>query len=67
MCMGATRGLAGLKFSTSPSTFGVLERIVVIRRVRTRIGNKSLIENKGWNFTLSWFVRVLVGLEDPFS
>ena len=67
MCTGVTRGLAGLKFSTSPRRFGALE-IISMNRIEIRVpGSKSLTENEGWNFILSVSVFVLFGFEDPFS
>jgi len=65
--MGVTKGLAGLKFSTSPSTFGLfamINRSNVDKIVR---GVRSLIENLGWNFILSTLVGMFLWLEDPFS
>lgn len=67
MWIGATRGLAGLKFSTSPKMLGVLEVIKIIAIIITMAGIVSFTENKGLNFTLSRFVWIFEGLEEPFS
>jgi len=67
MCTGVTRGLAGLKFSTSPRMFGVFDTIIMNIIEITVAGRRSFTENDGWNFILSVFVFVLFGLEDPFS
>ena len=67
MCTGVTRGLAGLKFSTSPSRFGEFEIINMNRIEITVPGSKSFTENEGWNFILSVSVFVLFWFEDPFS
>jgi hypothetical protein len=56
-----------LKFSTSPSAFGLFEIINVVAAIMKIIGIESFTENRGLNFTLSIFVFVFVGLEDPFS
>jgi len=67
MCTGVTRGFAGLKFSTSPSKFGVFE-IISMNKIEIRVpGNRSFTENEGWNFILSVSVFVLFGFEEPFS
>lgn len=53
------------KFSTSPSRSGFLEiRSIRIIEIHIR-GVRSLIVNVGWNFTLSIWVFVPVGFEDP--
>jgi len=67
MCKGAIKGLAGLKFSASPKRFGEFDTIIIIRIMIIIIVIESLAENSGWNLTLSRFVKVLFGLEDPFS
>jgi len=64
---GATRGLAGLKFSTSPRILGIFEIINIIMIIIVNIGIVSFIENIGLNFTLSKLVIVFVGFEEPFS
>lgn len=47
MCTGVTRGFAGLKFSTSPKMFGVLE-IININRIEIRTpGRRSFTEKEG--------------------
>lgn len=47
MCTGVTRGFAGLKFSTSPNRFGVLE-IINMNTIEMRVpGNRSFTEKKG--------------------
>jgi len=56
MCTGATRGLALLKFSTSPSRFGLFATIMANRIAVNRIGSESFAENIGLNFTLSCWV-----------
>jgi len=67
MCIGATSGLAGEKFSTSPKRFGELDRSSTIIVMITSIGSMSLREYIGLNLILSVFVVVFDGLEDPFS
>jgi len=47
MCTGATSGLAVLKFSTSPSTLGVLDTIIRITIAVAIEGMESLIEYSG--------------------
>lgn len=56
MCRGATSGLAGLKFSTSPNIFGVFEFISIIIVLITAIGIRSFTKNVGLNFILSMFL-----------
>lgn len=56
-----------LKFSTSPRMFGVSEINDIISIEIIIIGSVSLTRNRGLNFTLSEFVAVTEGLEDPFS
>jgi hypothetical protein len=65
--MGAIRGFAVLKFSTSLIKFGLFEMMKIIKIEIRIIGIVSFIENRGLNLTLSLFVGVLDGLEDPFS
>lgn len=67
MCRGATRGLAMLKFSTSPSMLGAFEIKVIIIIIERTVGSRSLIENRGLNFILSLLKFVFEGFEDPFS
>jgi len=67
MCIGATRGFAGEKFSTSPSRFGWLDISIIIIIVVVNIGSVSFREKLGLNLILSMFGFVFVGLEDPFS
>lgn len=67
MCTGVTKGFAGLKFSTSPSKFGVFE-IINMNMIEINVpGKRSFTEKDGWNFILSVSVFVLFGFEDPFS
>lgn len=56
-----------MKFSTSPSMFGIFEFIKIIEIIIINIGIESLIENIGLNLILSVFVIVFSGLDDPFS
>lgn len=44
MCVGAIKGLAVLKFSTSPNLFGKFKTKIKKRIVVTKIGVESLIE-----------------------
>jgi hypothetical protein len=67
MWMGAIRGFAMLKFSTSPRMFGVRERMVRSVAEIVMAGRVSFIMNRGLNFILSLLGRVLDGFEDPFS
>jgi len=67
MCRGAIRGLAGLKFSTSPRIFGMFEVIRIIIIIINNIGMMSFDENIGLNFIFSMAVWEFVGFEDPFS
>lgn len=47
MCTGVTNGFAGLKFSTSPSRFGVFE-IISMNRIEISVpGSRSFTENEG--------------------
>lgn len=59
-------GFAILKFSTSPKIFGKFARVVTNISIVTNIVILSFTENIGWNFILSMFVALWVGLEDPF-
>lgn len=56
MCRGATRGLAGLKFSTSPNMFGMFEFISIMIVLITVIGIMSFTKKVGLNFILSMFL-----------
>jgi len=67
MWIGATKGLAGLKFSTSPNMFGLFDDNKIINSIIIIIGRESFTVKIGLNFTLSKFVWEFVGLEDPFS
>lgn len=67
MWIGATKGLAGLKFSTSPNKFGLLDTSIIMAIIIKIIGIESLMVNIGLNLILSLFVCVFLGLEDPFS
>lgn len=67
MWTGAIRGFATLKFSTSPSKFGLKEIIIIIPTMIRIIGIESFTKNKGLNFTLSVLNLVAVGLVEPFS
>jgi len=67
MWIGVERGLAMLRFSTSPNRSGFFEIIRISAvEIQTR-GRRSLIVNVGWNFTLSIWVFVPVGLEEPLT
>jgi len=67
MWTGATRGLATLKFSTSPKRLGAKDvRVIIIRANKIR-GVVSLIRNKGLNFTLSVLNLRFEGFVEPFS
>jgi len=65
--MGAIRGLATLKFSTSPRMLGVKDVRVIIASIRIIMGRESLVRNRGLNFSLSGLKSVVDGLVDPFS
>ncbi len=67
MCRGATRGLAGLKFSTSPSMLGMFEFMNMKATLIVAIGMRSFTKNMGLNFILSILPWEFTGLEDPFS
>lgn len=67
MWRGATKGLAMLKFSTSPIRLGEFEIRVIIIIVDRIAGRRSLIENRGLNFILSLLNLVFDGFVDPFS
>ena len=56
-----------LKFSTSPRRLGWLEIIIINSVAVRRIGRESFLEKNGLNLILSFFVKVLVGFEDPVS
>jgi hypothetical protein len=65
MCTGVTRGLAGMKFSTSPIRKGLIKVIIIKIKIRTIIPNTSLIEKKGWKGILSKLEFLPRGLLDP--
>jgi hypothetical protein len=67
MCTGVTRGLAGLRFSTSPNMSGLFEISIIIRREIQTIGDRSFILKWGWNLILSGLVDDPVGFDDPVS
>ena len=67
ICTGVDRGLAMFRFSTSPKKFGLFEIIIIIETEIQIRGVRSLIVNDGWNFTLSNWVFVPVGLDDPLT
>jgi len=46
---------------------GKFEFSMIIQIIIIIIGTESLTENSGLNFTLSMFVCVAEGFEDPFS
>jgi len=65
--MGATKGFAILKFSTSPKILGLFDTRSNPRIIIETKGKTSLTKKKGLNLTLSKFKTVTVGLDDPFS
>jgi len=67
MCTGVESGLAKFKFSTSPSRSGSTEIIRIIAPPTSGMGSMSFTVKDGLNFTLSRFLEVPVGLEDPVS
>ena len=64
---GVTRGLAGVKLSGSPSTFGANRAIDERKTKRTVKPRMSLYEKYGWNGILSESEFNPVGLLDPVS
>jgi len=67
MCIGATSGFAGEKFSTSPNKLGEFDIRSVIIVIVISIGRMSFREYIGLNLILSVFVIEFDGFEDPFS
>jgi len=67
MWIGAIKGFAWLKFSTSPNRLGKLQFIKIIIVIIINKGKESFNENIGLNFTLSKLVIKLEGFEEPFS
>jgi len=60
-----TKGLAGIKFSVSPSAYGY-RRAIVIRIHKMRVNPKrSLNEKYGWKGILSMFEFSPTGLLEP--
>lgn len=47
--MGVTKGLAGIKFSTSPKRNGSIRHKDTSNHIMATNPNKSLNEKKGWN------------------
>lgn len=47
--------------------FGLFDLSIIIIIMITTKGKESLIENSGLNFTLSMFLLIFEGFEDPFS
>jgi hypothetical protein len=65
ICTGAIRGFAILKFSVSLSWLGLIETTVIIS-IDTKIsGIISFFMNSGLNFTLSKWLGIRVGVEEP--
>lgn len=64
---GVTRGLAGVKFSGSPSRFGENSASSRSKRINSKKPRRSLYEKYGWNGTLSVLDVRPVGLFEPVS
>jgi len=59
------RGLAGLKFSGSPMIYGNIVDMNSKNIIRMMALVESLNEKNGWNWILSMFGFVPMGLFDP--
>jgi hypothetical protein len=60
-----TRGLAGIKFSTSPSRKGEIRFILIRSQIKSIKPNTSLMEKKGWKRILFELEFSPKGLFDP--
>ena len=65
MWIGVFRGLAGLKFSGSPMIYGNIVDMNSKNIIRMMALVESLNEKNGWNWILSMFGFVPMGLFDP--
>jgi hypothetical protein len=65
MCTGVTSGLAGVKLSGSPSTYGFINGIIVSIIIMIMNPRMSLNVKYGWNGILSIFLFTPKGLFDP--
>jgi hypothetical protein len=65
MWTGVTSGLAGIKFSTSPSKYGEIRFIPIRSQIKKIKPNISLIEKKGWKRILFELEFRPNGLFDP--
>lgn len=65
MWTGVTRGLAGIKFSGSPSSQGFVKHNIKRRKNITTKPNRSLYVKYGWNDTLSKFLLTPKGFLLP--
>jgi len=63
--MGVTRGLAGIKFSTSPRMNGSIRVIMTRIKVIVTIPTISFTEKKGWNGIFSGLEFNPRGLLEP--
>lgn len=63
--IGVFNGLAGLKFSGSPMMFGYIIDMDRRNMIRTMALVESLKEKNGWNWILSMFELIPMGLFDP--
>jgi len=63
--IGVFSGLAGLKFSGSPIIFGNITDINSRNMIRIIVLMESFMEKNGWNWILSMFELVPIGLFEP--
>ena len=66
ICVGVTKGLAGIKFSGSIKIDGMNKTITPRDNHKTKTPTKSLIEKYGWNFIISFLFNPS-GLLEPVS
>ena len=65
MWTGVTKGLAGIKFSTSPNKNGLVKTSIKRAHNITMNPNKSFIEKYGWKGILFGLAPIPVGLFEP--
>jgi hypothetical protein len=65
MWIGVAIGLAVLKFSGSPRTFGIVNDTTASAMIISSAGVLSFVEKNGWNGSLSIAGLFPMGFEDP--
>jgi hypothetical protein len=63
--VGVTKGLAGMKFSTSPRANGCSRFKIISKKAVIITPIRSLTEKKGWNGILSRLELEPMGLLEP--